>query len=307
MINFHWHTLSLHCNDYRAMNASKNAGVQHTLCRCVHTLASFGFCSLPLPSFHLSANHGHVMMSASTKCLYCKNSCWDRQLLIKCSLCQSKFHAKCLNAGDSIIIRNSYRYRNYNCDTCLKLILPFQNLSEDTFRDEIDDISLLHFLTNANLKCNQLTEDDFDNIKPDKYIFYDQIQNSFIHNEKELTILHVNIVSLITNFDKLKELLDATKNMPDLICISETRLKKKHKKSDIPQLQGYEFENVNSTLSAGGVGIYYRSVLDITIRHDLNMKQNDCEDLCLQIKIPNLKPIVIAAVYRHPKYNYENF
>ena len=111
------------------------------------------------------------MLSASNKCFYCKTKCWDRQNVIKCSLCHSKFHATCLKAWDRASVMNSYRYRNYTCWACLEYILPFQNLSDDTFRDEIDDISLLHFLTNANLKCYQLTEDDFDNIKPDKYIF----------------------------------------------------------------------------------------------------------------------------------------
>ena len=162
-------------------------------------------------------------------------------------------------------------------------------------------------MTTANLRADQHSEDEFNNIKPDKYIFYDEIETFFVHNDKELTMLHVNIVSLITNFDKLKELLCATKNMPDIICLSETRLKKKHTKPQIPQIEGYEFENINSTLSAGGVGIYYRSSLDVKIRHDLNMKQSDCEDLWLQVKIPNLKPIVIAAIYRHPKYDYQNF
>ena len=38
-------------------------------------------------------------------------------------------------------------------------------------------------------------------------------------------MLHINIVSLITNFDKLIELLAAMKNMPDIICLSETNLK----------------------------------------------------------------------------------
>ena len=39
----------------------------------------------------------------------------------------------------------------------------------------------------------------------------------------------------------------------------------------------------------------------------MTLKQNDCEDLWLQIKISNYKPITIAAIYRHPKYNFENF
>ena len=138
MIIFHWRTLSQHCNDYRAMTASQNACFQHTLCRCVHTLASFGFCSLPLPSFHLSANHGHVMMSASNKCLYCKTKCWDRHLVITCSVCFSKFHAACLNAGDRNSILNSYRYTTYTCCDCLKQTLPFQHLS--------DKVTLVTFL-----------------------------------------------------------------------------------------------------------------------------------------------------------------
>ena len=246
-------------------------------------------------------------MSASNKCALCKSRCWDRQFVIKCKLCHSKFHARCLNEGDRTYMDNTNRYINFTCSICLKNILPFQKLSDESFRDEIDSISLLHFLKNSNLKSIQLTEEDFDNVKLDKYIFYDELESTAVRNDKEITMLHVNIVSLITNFDKLKELLLVMKNMPDVICLSETRLKEKHTKSHIPCLEGYEFENINSNSDAGGVGIYYRSNLDVTIRQDLNLKQNDCEDLWLQIKISNYKPIVTAAIYRHPKYNFQNF
>ena len=117
------------------------------------------------------------------------------------------------------------------CHACVDTILPFQNLNDEMFNQEIENISLHQFLSNINNKIVEVTQDDYffdENIKLDKYYFGDDIKNAFCKNSRELTILHVNIVSLITNFSKLEELLCIMTIAPDVICLSESRLKEFH-------------------------------------------------------------------------------
>lgn len=244
-------------------------------------------------------------MTASNKCCICKQSCWDRQLLVKCAICDSKLHFKCLN-GNISSSNDVSQYQIFFCSECTSCILPFQNLNNDNFSEELDHISVERFLNSANSK-NSDFEPDTDNVRPDKYYFSDEFSFSVERNPGELTILHVNIVSLNRNFSKLEELLCQMQTAPDVICVSETRLKNYHDNAYIPSIIGYEFYRKDSNTAAGGVGIYVNSDFDVTERNDLNLNQNDCEDLWIQIKISEYKPVVVASIYRHPRHNFENF
>ena len=44
-------------------------------------------------------------------------------------------------------------------------------------------------------------------------------------NEKDLFMIHFNAVSWVHNFDSYKALIDRMKCKPEVICVSETRLK----------------------------------------------------------------------------------
>ena len=69
-----------------------------------------------------------------------------------------------------------------------------------------------------------------------------------------ITICHVNMVSLVKSIDKLEEFLNKFSRKPNIICISETRTNDKHVHS--VSLPGYSFYSNNSSIKAGGVGIY---------------------------------------------------
>ena len=117
---------------------------KHVLYTLIHDWLHFcsrGPCfTCSFPPHSLPTANDHNIMSASNKCALCKSRCWDRQFVIKCKLCHSKFHARCLNEGDRTYMDNTNRYINFTCSICLKNILPFQKLSDESFRDEIDSI-----------------------------------------------------------------------------------------------------------------------------------------------------------------------
>ena len=85
-----------------------------------------------------------------------------------------------------------------------------------------------------------------------------------------LSICHVNIVSLNKNIDKLEEFLNKFSHLPDIICVSETRTNEVNVKNiNIP---GYNFFFNNSSTRAGGAGIY---IIDsLTCRELLSFRMN---------------------------------
>ena len=98
---------------------------------------------------------------------------------------------------------------------------------------------MINFLNQLNATKLAVSDEFDDNIVPDKYYYYDDFDFTFSSPNQELTMMHVNIVSLITNFSKLEQLLCKMKRKPDIIAVSEIRLKKKkHKTSCTPTFEG---------------------------------------------------------------------
>jgi len=71
----------------------------------------------------------------------------------------------------------------------------------------------------------------------------------------DLSLLHRNIRSLYKNIDELEEIVTPCSKPPDIIALSETRIKET---SIIATLPGYNFINENSQTQAGGVGAYIK-------------------------------------------------
>ena len=116
-----------------------------------------------------------------------------------------------------------------------------------------------------------------------------------------MTILHINIRSLNKNLDKLEDLLENMKHSPDLIAISETKLKNHHD-LNIVSLPGYIFINSNSTSFCGGVGLYIKQGLSFTIRNDLHFTCDQHKSVWTELKSVNgkEKSLIIGVLYRHP-------
>ena len=89
---------------------------------------------------------------------------------------------------------------------------------------------MYNFLNRLNTIKIPDSEDFEENVVPDKYFFYDDFDLTFSSPNQELSMMHVNIRGLIKNFSKLEEILCVMKKKPDIIAISESNIKKKHKK-----------------------------------------------------------------------------
>ena len=106
------------------------------------------------------------------------------------------------------------------------------------------------------------------------------------------SILHCNMQSLPKNILLLEELLCSLRETPNIIAVSETKLKENNLYNIT--LEGYTFLGSNSKTSAGGVGLYVDKQLDFVQRKGLEIILEGVESCWIEIE--NKKnPIVIGC------------
>ena len=104
------------------------------------------------------------------------------------------------------------------------------------------------------------------------------------HKNKSLSLFHINACSLNKNFDDLQHLLNCTKNLFDIIAISETRITKQVSLLNNLNLNNYSFEFTLTETSAGGALLYIVNHLSYKCRDDLNIhKKNELESTFIEI------------------------
>ena len=94
--------------------------------------------------------------------------------------------------------------------------------------------------------------------------------------------MHVNIRSLHKNFDLLYQFIHSLQFIPQIICITETRIK--YQPQINVSIPNYDFAHVNSNSNAGGVAMYiHKNIIYQVIENPIQM----CDSKCLWIKIKN--------------------
>jgi len=96
----------------------------------------------------------------------------------------------------------------------------------------------------------------------------------------DLSLLHCNIRSLCKDIDKLEEIVTPCSKPPDIIALSETRIKGT---SIIATFPGYNFININSQTQVGGVGAYIKNNLKYLQRRDLQFKMYGWENIWFEL------------------------
>ena len=177
-----------------------------------------------------------------------------------------------------------------------KLLEPLETSRLDNQESENDcDLSELF----CNSLFNNIAECDYTDVP---YPDLPDTDKQFGKKQTALTFLHINLRSInnLENFDALYEFISSLPSLPDLVCISETRLKGEPLINiAIPD---YNFIHADSPTNAGGVGIYILSKHRYELNHGLEMKIEGCEELWINL-FPNIKSsqkLIIGAIYRHP-------
>ena len=84
--------------------------------------------------------------------------------------------------------------------------------------------------------------------------YFDDVNVQPTFFENSLTLLHFNIRSLHKNFDAMYNFLQSLDFLPDIICLSETRIT--DEPLDDILITSYSFIQVNSHSTVGGVAVY---------------------------------------------------
>ena len=96
-----------------------------------------------------------------------------------------------------------------------------------------------------------------------------------------LYVVHINIVSLLKNFDKLELFLNQLTRQVDIICLSETS--QTSDKIAMTNIHGYNFFYCNSPTCAGGSGMYVSKRLKCRHLHQNKINCEGCEDVWVEI------------------------
>ena len=147
-------------------------------------------------------------------------------------------------------------------------------------------------------------DDDFVNLDQISCNYYDVPKfNKYVKLGNNLSLLSLNIRSIVKHFDDLKIFLQSIDIEFDFIILTETWLNDNNK--DLYNLSGYKGYHYIRNGRAGGVSIYCREKYKCkTIKFDINIKSN-LEFIFVEINsnIPkknNSDSLVIGGVYRPP-------
>ena len=87
----------------------------------------------------------------------------------------------------------------------------------------------------------------------------------FTSENNFLNIIHLNIRSLNKNFDKFYDFIQSLSYTPDVVCLSESRIKKQ----PLIDLPRYPFLNFSPLKNAGGEAMYVKKSFKIQKRTNL--------------------------------------
>jgi hypothetical protein len=126
------------------------------------------------------------------------------------------------------------------------------------------------------------------------------------HYVSQFSTLHLNIRSLVRNFQKLTELLDILNMQFSVIGITETWLQDS---AHLVDINGFKFFHKHrSNRKGGGVGLYMSDDFEAKVRDDLCFVNEElAESLFLEIPRAQGKNIVIGVIYRPPNQSVGDF
>ena len=254
----------------------------------------------------------------------------DKSIL--CSSCQLWIHIKCSN----ISVAQYKEFQDRNRDnpelieneswTCQKCVLtersnfiPFIHLNTNELgnMNSVDSMKLFELIPNEDILHSALHINEF-NINNDsdndiedstsnnincKYYSCNDFYN--LEDQKSFNILHSNVNGYVSHADNIHEFLSQSKkNEFDVICISETSLRKDDVIPDELKLAGYAEPFSTETISSkGGVTIFAKNSCNAFERADLKIQTKEFETVWIEINKKGTKNTIVGCVYRHPHSN----
>ena len=271
----------------------------------------------------------------SYSCMKCEKPCEDSEQSepsIYCDSCKKWIHFRCTKLTPKQFNKLGRNTDFYYCSTCIENSIPFSRLSKKKFFEMNNQkitksvpASLCQLCIDCNTECNICVA------CPDQHRVCDKCAKCSLidvetfasllnsKDEDEILIIHINARSLLKNVENIQEFLDTLDKLPDIICISETKIRN-HLKIEFEdtfgfnqiQLQGYHPFIYNKTETYfGGTGIYVLDKFSFRKRNDLDINiPGECEASFIEINLKSdsiSRSMIICSMYRHPHDNHEDF
>ena len=260
----------------------------------------------------------------ASKCGYCSRKIGLNHKFVNCALCKSKIHIKCNNIEAIVFSKMDKDKEVSMCNKCNKENFPF--FPDEKPRESESYNFNKEFLASENLKMffkglndfnNQEinnavnSDEDFDLIPiiDCKYVDLNAF-NTFKEDNKNFSIIHLNIASLEKHKDELENVLSMLSFKIDIIGISETKIKKGIDPNFNVEVKGYKQYSTPTESDKGGVIIYIANHYNCKPREDLDVivyKSYVLESVFAEIIISNKKNILLGCIYRHPSMDVKDF
>ena len=161
---------------------------------------------------------------------------------------------------------------------------------------------------------NDLTNtiDNTDEIASFQYYDINELNNltrKYKYEQHEImSFLHMDISSLPFPFDELYALLSELNHSPDIIAISETRLKSSTQSIVKINLQNYCVEHTPTESSNDGTLLYIKNDISYKLRNDLKIyKPKKLESLFIEIISKTPKNTIFGCIYKQHTLSISEF
>ena len=148
---------------------------------------------------------------------------------------------------------------------------------------------------------NDLNSNNFDSL----YVLEENVKRYLcdIKEYDNLSLIHVNIRSMNSNFEKLCDLLLNCSNSFNIICVTETwSTYNEIKNNQNFHLPNFDFihQERKTGKKGGSILIYVKNHIKFKIIKDLSVSDGDSECITVEIENWNSKKLIITCCYRPP-------
>ena len=263
-------------------------------------------------------------------CGVCKKTVGTNHKAIECSLCGLWVHIKCNNLDKKDYafyqdVRNEHE--PFFCINCISDNIPFSVLnntefnisvkkgvinSEEKHVDFVPSAFQQNMFDQLNAAINNNAFDldtDSDNAEGEvipsidcQYYSVDDFSAANFSPTKHFSILHYNIHSIQCHIEEFRVALQMLNFTFDVICISESKLRKDFDPKVDINIDGYQVPiSTPSEASKGGVLIYVKIGINFKPRTDLNIyKSKELESAFIEIINDKDANDIVGTIYRHP-------
>ena len=269
-------------------------------------------------------------------CPTCNKKVMNHSMSIKCNVCMSKYHIKCITLENEHITYLLNNQNEWYCSNCLKDCMPFSSI-EDNFEfqatiNQLNKNDEYNYCNQSDRIFHPFEQDDQDDelylsdCDPDKnyfnilshkisscnyYLessFNEKIKDSN-QNPKMFSLLHINIRSLKSNLHQLTSYLEVLKHIFTVLAVTETWLTEEN--NDLYQINEYNhIEYHRKDRIGGGVALFIKENIDFLNREKLSIFDNDLESIFIEIDKDQLNTkqnVIIGSVYRPPGAEIKTF